>query len=306
VSTNTRFTGVVEDELSGLVSIIAPGRRLRGTSIGTASRDRECPFCDNDADGEVARVGEPGAAWQAKALRNLFPLIDAGPGSHELIVVSPDHNRHFHELEPSEMLAALNLMVERSARLLVRHRGCVTLFANVGAGAGASQAHPHVQLVALDFVPPVLAAEVSKSVRGPCVLCAPPTPELVVIDGPVRVICPPARRSRWELLIYPAEHLHHFGQGGQAELGQLAVVMSDILRRLQVVSDGADYNLIWHSSPAGSHPGFHWHLHVVPRSTTPGGFEVGTGLWVADMDSKEAATALVELGPAQIGVSSGY
>ncbi len=72
----------------------------------------------------------------------------------------------------------------------------------------------------------------------------------------------------------------------------LAAALGDLLRRFRgVAGDHAPYNLVLHSAPPGVDD-FHWHLHLLPRLTTYGGFELGTGVIINVVDPDRAADAL--------------
>ena len=65
-----------------------------------------------------------------------------------------------------------------------------------------------------------------------------------------------------------------------------------LLRRFRrVAGDHAPYNLVLHSAPPEVED-FHWHLHLLPRLTTYGGFELGTGVIINVVDPDRAADAL--------------
>ena len=71
-----------------------------------------------------------------------------------------------------------------------------------------------------------------------------------------------------------------------------AAAVGDLLRRFRGVAGGhAPYNLVLHSAPPGTDD-FHWHLHLLPRLTTFGGFELGTGVIINVVDPDRAAEAL--------------
>jgi UDPglucose--hexose-1-phosphate uridylyltransferase len=72
----------------------------------------------------------------------------------------------------------------------------------------------------------------------------------------------------------------------------MAGALGDLLRRFRGVAGGhAPYNLVLHSAPPGVDD-FHWHLHLLPRLTTYGGFELGTGVIINVVDPDRAADAL--------------
>src|SRR4029434_4231680 len=82
----------------------------------------------------------------------------------------------------------------------------------------------------------------------------------------------------FEALLLPAAHRPRFEEGDAGDDIAMAAAVGDLLRRFRgVAGDHAPYNLVLHSAPPGVDD-FHWHLHLLPRLTTYGGFELGTGV----------------------------
>ncbi|HUE58642.1 MAG TPA: hypothetical protein VMO88_03595, partial [Acidimicrobiales bacterium] len=59
------------------------------------------------------------------------------------------------------------------------------------------------------------------------------------------------------------------------------------------------YNIMFHSAPFRLTGDFHWHIHVVPKISTRGGFEMGSGVLINVVPPERAAEDLrVEVGAA--------
>ena len=118
----------------------------------------------------------------------------------------------------------------------------------------------------------------------------PPAPGMM----PSRISGWPKRASAapLEALLLPAAHRPRFEEGDAADDTAMATALRDLLRRFhRVAGDHAPYNLVLHSAPPGVDD-FHWHLHLLPRLTTYGGFELGTGVIINVVDPDRAAEAL--------------
>jgi len=77
----------------------------------------------------------------------------------------------------------------------------------------------------------------------------------------------------------------------------VAAALHGLLGRLRDAAGArAPYNLVLHSAPPGTDD-FHWHLHLLPRLTTYGGFELGTGIVINVVDPDRAAAALRAVPP---------
>ena len=73
----------------------------------------------------------------------------------------------------------------------------------------------------------------------------------------------------------------------------LASVLQEILGRLRHRLQDPPVNVWFHCAPAGTWAGtFHWHVHVVPRLTVEGGWELGAGMPINVMAPEQAAEFL--------------
>src|SRR5580765_4691647 len=118
------------DELTGTSAIVAPGRATRPVVFTPATPTPstpppDCPFCathESKTPPEVARVGTgapdtPG--WQVRVVPNLYPIVGDGvPGAHEVLVISPAHDRQLDRLPLGGATAALGALRDRAAHHL--------------------------------------------------------------------------------------------------------------------------------------------------------------------------------------------
>jgi UDPglucose--hexose-1-phosphate uridylyltransferase len=96
----------------------------------------------------------------------------------------------------------------------------------------------------------------------------------------------------FECLIVPDVHLARFQDGDAAADRAVAAALAGAVARLAaVVGLVPAWNAVLHSAPPGV-TDFHWHLHVYPRLTTQGGFELGTGILINEMVPDAAAERL--------------
>jgi UDPglucose--hexose-1-phosphate uridylyltransferase len=181
----------------------------------------------------------------------------------------------------------------------------VQVFKNHGVAAGASMEHGHAQLIALPIGPAGVREELDGASRyrertGRCVFCDLLVAErregsrIVLDDGDVVVLAPWAPRVPHETWLVPARHEAAFEETGDAMLGALARALRETLARLRRALGAPDYNLVLHTAPCGAAPraDYHWHLEVLPRLVTLGGFEWGTGVTINTMPPEEAAETL--------------
>jgi UDPglucose--hexose-1-phosphate uridylyltransferase len=230
-------------------------------------------------------------------------LYRAAPtaGVHEVVVHHPDHTATLADLpEPAvaRVMAAWRLRLAAHAG---GPFGAVVVIVNQGRTAGASLEHPHSQVFATAGRPERVTAELDRLAGNGCAACATVAaerdgPRVVERAGGLLTVCPWASSVPFEALLLPEDHRARLGDGpvGPGAEGDraLAAALRRLLRRLRDAAGArAPYNLVLHTAPPGVDD-FHWHLHLLPRLTTFGGFELGTGIVINVVDPDRAAAAL--------------
>lgn len=194
--------------LTGRVGVWTPARERRPRSRPirqelVTALDR-CPFCDTGADDERL---VPGAvdlgAGRWFALRNIYPPLDAHTGRATL-VVGPDHGPTLTHLHPG-LEAAWSSLLTLQQRLALQERQRWSLLTTaVGTSAGASQQHPHGQVLTPAAVPPV-TTEVQRRLADPQVRARLWEKDLRVTDTDgLLLVAPPVPLGPEDLLLLPA------------------------------------------------------------------------------------------------------
>jgi UDPglucose--hexose-1-phosphate uridylyltransferase len=315
------------DLLTGRWVILAPGRaeRPHEAQVATTQAPSEapladCPFCPGHEDQtppEVARRGRgdpDGPGWQVRVVPNLYPIVQGNTdatiadsdelrqrrpagGAHEVVLLSADHHRSLAQLDDRQVLEVLHALQDRARAHAAAGHVYTQVIVNHGVRGGASLAHPHAQIVAIDVTPPAVSEEIAHiATDDHCVLCSElhrqqDDPSLVVTGHDVMAWCPWWSSSAYELLLAPRQHLPRFEEAG-AELEAVAATVRDALGRLDRQLGDPPYNLVVHSLPADRNTDYHWHIHVRPRLQQDAGFELGTGIQVNIVDPAEAARHL--------------
>jgi UDPglucose--hexose-1-phosphate uridylyltransferase len=290
------------DPLSGRDVIVAEGRAARPTTFATSGDDAastaSCPFCPGEESRtppEVARAGggEPGEpGWQVRAFPNLYPIVE----THEVVVLSPDH-RSFADLDGDEATAVVRVLRDRvHAHLEAGHDYGVAIVNHLRA-AGASIAHPHAQVFALDLVPPAVERALGRWRDAGIDLVQQDAAreELVVArTDDATAWCPPASAAPYQLRIAHDDAGARFDRADDAVVAAVAVALRDALHRLRdAVSGDVPYNVVVQTAPRDAEP-FHWYVEVVPRISVLAGFEQATGILVNTVPPAQAAELLRE------------
>ena len=315
--------------------ILAPERRSRPEDFHTQSRSNavvpvhkpDCPFCtgqENQTE-QPTYVHPDQENWQVRVVPNKFAalrnhtsaarsqagafLAAGGFGIAEVVIEHPQHNQTLATMEIPEVEAVLRAYRERQTKLSQDPRiNLVTIFRNHGVRAGTSLEHPHSQIIATPIIPPHVRYPMERAVmyydqNGTCVYCDMVAEEIRqqerVITETDRFVsfCPFAARSPFECRIYPKTHQPSFILTTDDELGELAMVLRDVLGRLYKGRGNPDYNFVMRSAPVGDHDTrhLHWYMVIIPRVTTAAGFEIGSGIYINTVPPEESARLLREI-----------
>ena len=80
----------------------------------------------------------------------------------------------------------------------------------------------------------------------------------------------------------PKIHQASFGDIGSREASDFAASLKMILAKVSKGLADPDYNFIIRSATVGDEKDkyFHWYMVIIPKLTTPAGFEIGTGIYI--------------------------
>ena len=291
-----------------------------------------CPDHEGKTPPEILAARPPGSppntpGWSYRVVSNKFPalriegeleasgegLFDRmeGIGAHEVVIETPDHRASLATLPLDAVADVLLAYRERVLDLKKDDRfQYILVFKNHGEAAGASLEHPHSQLIATPIIPIMVTEELTGSAeyydrKERCVWCDIVRQErqeqrdrrrlIQDRDGFV-VVAPFAPRFPFETWILPDRHRSAFEESGVDDLGNLAGVLQEFLRRMNRVLNDPPFNFMLHTAPLHESglDHFHWHLEVIPKLTRVAGFEWGSGFFINPVAPEDAAAALRE------------
>lgn len=315
--------------------IIAPERSKRPDQFakGTEKRkerprhDPKCPFCPGNENQTPPSVFTQKTAdgWRTRVVPNKFAAVNPelsplrknvgkfltadGFGRAEVVIESPRHDASLATMSSAEVRDVLECYKNRYADLSKDEKvDMITIFRNHGAKAGTSLEHPHSQIIATPIVPPHVRQMIQHAILfhdtyGQCPHCVMLEEELkqkerIVFEGKHHVVyCLFASRTPFETHIIPKRHYSKFDNITKEELDELANVLRITLKKIYVGLGDPDYNFVITTSPVsdGEVHYEHCRLVIVPRLTTPAGFEIGSGIFINIMLPEEAAKFLREV-----------
>jgi UDPglucose--hexose-1-phosphate uridylyltransferase len=297
---------------------IAPARNARPLDSAAESAEA-CPFCPGGSE-----VPFP---YEAAVFDNRFPSFRPTPpappsldgptspalGRCEVVLYTHRHEASFGELSPTELCRVLAVWIDRARELWSDPaHAYVCVFENRGAEVGATIAHPHGQIYALDHVPPITAAKAAAHLRyreraGTCLSCEVTrrdarSDRVVSANESFVVAVPFAARWPFEVAIRARRH----GLGRLAELTpveqrDLALALREVVRRYDALFDfPLPYMMVAQEAPAGE-PDWHLAFELYPVHRAPGvmkiraSVETGLGLFLNDVTPEDAARRLAAL-----------
>ena len=243
------------------------------------------------------------------------PLVPVRPaaGVCEVVVYTPEHEASLGSLPPAQIERLIGAWAHRTRELGDRPEvDYVYAFENRGEAIGVTLHHPHGQIYAYPFLPPVLdreatAAERHRATAGGCLWCGLAAQErddgrrLVVENETWAGGVPMAARWPYEVHLQPRRHVGWLHELSRPEVAGLA----DALRRLLTGYDRLfgfplPYVMAIHQRPTdgSSHDGYHLHFEFYPPNRSDdklkylAGSEAGAGAFINDTLPEETAARL--------------
>jgi UDPglucose--hexose-1-phosphate uridylyltransferase len=277
-----------------------------------------CPLCPTKPGQFPTEVPEP--TYEIVAFENRFPSLKREPevpaiegddlykvepsiGVCEVVLYSPDHKTSL-AAEPVEQIHKLVRVWRHRFEELEKHSFVkyVFIFENKGEAVGVTLHHPHGQIYAYPFVPPVVARELEQCSEhmdetGRCLLCDVLEREIafekriVSANDSFIAYVPFFARYPYEVHISPRRHVQAFTDFSPVEERELAVVLKQVLASFDRLFDRPfPYIMVIHQRPTdGSHYDFyHFHIEFYPPMRTAeklkylAGSEAGAGMFIND------------------------
>lgn len=294
------------------------GERPRDTARHKVRRDDipeyhpQCPFCPGNEDKLPPIIDESSnrstGTWRTRVVLNKYPaLIEQGDlerrfdgffvsmdgwGRHEVIIENPAHNKQIATMTPDEVGRILETYRRRYSDLLsTTPEPTVVIFRNHGTGAGTSLIHPHSQLIATGWMPAHVRRREEQATHyfdswGRCAFCDVLKAESrrgerkVYENESFFCFVPFAASVPCETWIMPKRHEPDFGAISDAEAVDLSHALHTVLLRMDEELNDPDYNYVIDTYPCRGvrQASLHWLVRVLPRLTTPAGFEIGSGI----------------------------
>jgi UDPglucose--hexose-1-phosphate uridylyltransferase len=307
--------------LRGEWVVYAPSRHHR-LPLPTRVASPLAPGRDDEEPTEV-----PAGNWDIAVFENLFAPLTSGAaspppsvvetasanGTCEIVVFTQDPDTSLGALPLERIVLLIDVWAHRTAELGAREDvAYVFPFEDRGQEVGVTLHHPHGQIYACPFVPPVAALELSHQKRH---LAATGRGLLedhlaVEIEAATRTIyvgkyavalVPAFARCAYEAWVVPRRPAPTFSDLSTAERLDFARALKTVLLKYDALW-GVEfpYVLACHQAPTDgvSHPEAHVHVEIYPAYRERGflnylaGCEVGAGIFTVDKLPEDSALEL--------------
>jgi UDPglucose--hexose-1-phosphate uridylyltransferase len=243
----------------------------------------------------------------------LTPVMPAR-GVCEVVLYTPQHEGEMADL-PVEQIAKLvevwtDRFEELSSHPFVEY---VLIFENKGKEIGVTIPHPHGQIYAYPFLPPLIEREILSARKyyeqhGKCLFCSVMEQELqdgrrlVTRNEHFVAFVPFFARFPYEVHVVPVRHVGTLPEMSVEEHWSLAEMLSVVTRTLRNLWEmSIPYIMLLHQSPARevNSPSYHFHVEFYPFNRTrdklkylAGSEQAGT--FINDTLAEETAASLRE------------
>ncbi|HXH61648.1 MAG TPA: galactose-1-phosphate uridylyltransferase [Fimbriimonadaceae bacterium] len=289
-----------------------------------------CPLCPTKPGGFPTEI--PYDDYDIAVFENKFPSLLAGPpepsvagteltpvrpssGVCEVVCYSSNHDATFATLPLSQIKKLARVWKDRYNDLSEREGiEYVFIFENKGKEIGVTLSHPHGQIYAYPFVPPVVRTELRierehfNQHERPLmvdVLEDERADGRRIVWENERFVCfvPFFARYPYEVLVTSNNHIPNIGAMNDAEMDDLAEALHTVARKYDALFGfSMPYVMAMHQEPAIKGYDFAWfHVEFYPPYRTAdklkylAGSEAGAGAFINDTLPEESAARLREV-----------
>lgn len=328
--------------------IIAPERLHRPDFMSWNKEDKKkdegtsvCPFCEGNetmTPTEIYAIRESGSfvdekGWITRVVPNLYKAVQIetpyllknvgvnkvweGFGAHEVIIDTPKHLTSMSECSEETFFNWIKTIQARVHDLRNDHRiAFISVFKNHGPSSGATQPHPHTQLIGLPVIPKdvehryermyhyymdsgrVLVDEIIEEEKKD-------GSRIVIESDSFIAFCPFASEYPFEVMITSSEVPSEIDKIDDMKLKELSKVLQELFRVMEIQLGAFDYNMSLSVAPMQKPFKIdanmnnldsicRFNIRIMPRIYRHGGFELSTKTMINPVEPERSAKLLRE------------
>ena len=199
-----------------------------------------CPLCPTRPGHLETEIPEPD--YYIAVFENRFPSFTGEQGRCEVVCYTPDHDSSLGEQSIDHIRDLIEVWRDRTRELRrIRNVRYVYIFENRGEEIGVTLSHPHGQIYAYPFVPPVVQRELRAEARhmrttGSCLYCDVLKGELpgertVLRDDNWIAFVPAFARWPYEVHLAPVAHRRGLADLDEADDESFARIIKGLLQK---------------------------------------------------------------------------
>ena len=298
-----------------------------------------CPFCEGNESKttpEIYAIRDKNSkadekGWKIRVVPNLYKALSIetdhyahynglfqthrGFGAHEIVIDTPQHDLKMHQWSEKSTINWFNILKYRINDLKSDYRlQTLSIFKNSGVKAGASQEHPHTQIIGLPIIPTQLLHQFRRFhqhylntgrilIEDMIVQEYKDSTRIILDNDSFVAFCPFASEYPFEVMIVAKEGLSRLEYIDDKELKELSSLFIEIFKRLQREIGEFDYNISISIPPLQntSQTGSFYHdidkisrlnIRITPRIYQHAGFETSMGMMINPVTPEEATKRL--------------
>lgn len=308
------------------------------TATATHRQDRtflppadHCPLDPTSPGGFPTEI--PESDFDIVVFENRFPSLSKNPpepaisgstlypvrqsrGVCEVVVYTSEHDSTLAQQPPEQIRKLVRVWTDRFDELSkLDFVDYVYIFENKGEAIGVTLSHPHGQIYAYPFVPPLIKRELEQSKlhfdkTGTCLGCEMFAEEqragqrIVAANASFAAFVPFFARYPYEIYVCSSRHLQALTDLTADEQRDLASILKQILTAYDKLFDlSFPYIMAMHQRPSdgGNYEHYHFHIEFYPPLRTAkklkylAGSEAGAGMFINDTLPEEKAAELRNL-----------
>ena len=300
---------------------------------------KDCPFCEgheNMTPPEIFAIRDNGANdihWKTRVVPNLYKAVQVeqsegskrdglfeqinGVGAHEVLIDSPFHDKDLSLFDTTFIELWLKTLIKRIEDLKNDKRLIyISIFKNFGQNSGATQEHPHTQLLALPLMPRSELDFLQKNLkyykkhgRGKLqdiIENEKKSGERVIDENDdFMAYCPYASSFAFEVIIAPKRNISSLNHCSSKEVTNLSQMLESVFSKLHKQLGKFDYNLYFRLAPLNTNfenesfassieKNFRFNIRIIPRIYRIGGFELSSNMAINPVAPEMSAKLLRE------------
>ncbi len=275
-----------------------------------------CPLCPQATDGEI-----PVSDFSIAVFDNRFssfqkdcqkpvPLaeldlpVDSAAGNCEVIVYSADHKASMATLSQDRRELLVKVWGDRIRALMQMPAVQVVMpFENRGEEAGVTLHHPHGQIYAFSYLPPIVETMAQSFREGyDLAKLTSLAAYQVALSKTMAAFVPPFARLPYEVWIAPKTFRATPADLQAEEVRDCAQLLATVAKKYDTFFDrSCPYVMIVYAAPRGMENYFPFHIQFYPLLRAPNklkflaGIELGAGSFLVDILPETAAASLRDI-----------